>query len=253
MSIIKLGIARQNFLLAIICCHHRAKHTDVIREYWVPDVKDKFDYKFFYGSGTHDPIKSDEVIMSGDDAYRGLASKIRNTCIWALEHGYDGLVKVDDDTAWIANRIAKAVKNDWSKYDYIGRRNGPTDKYHTCNYARGGTGYYLSKRAMQILADAPEPNPDDPKDFAEDSFVGRHMIEAGIECGNDERLRCADFSGPNRGPRPQGSTTWKRDCPTLQNDVIAVCEFLGPEMRGPYEEWTNSCEQHKSIMERIRV
>jgi hypothetical protein len=242
------------FLLAIICCHHRAKHTDAIRQCWVPDIKGQFDYRFFYGAGSHEPLLSDEVVLGGDDAYRGLACKVQAAVKWALENGYDGFFKVDDDTAWIADRLANAVKKDWANHDYVGRINAKTDRYHECTYGRGGVGYYLSKRAMEHIAAQPTPDPEIPRDYAEDSFIGSRLEEGGFVAVNDNRLRCAAGSGPNRTPRPNGFTGWKADCPVKSNDFITTCEFLGSEMiQGPHREWLMSIDSHSAVMGRLRL
>jgi hypothetical protein len=237
-----------------VCCHHRAHHTDAIRDCWVPLIKNQFDYKFFYGAGTHEPIKADEVILEGPDNYRGLAEKVQKIIQWSLENGYEGFVKVDDDTSWIADRLVHAVEKDWANHDYVGRINGKTDRYHECTYGRGGVGYYLSKKAMEYIAAQPTPNPDIPRDYAEDSFIGSRLEEGGFIAVNDNRLRCAAGSGPNRTPRPNGFTGWKADCPTGHNDFITTCEFLGDEMRNmPHREWLISNDNHSSIMGRLRL
>lgn len=244
---------KKKLLLAVICCHHRAHHTNAIREYWASEVKNKFGYKFFYGRGAHEPLQADEVVLDTDDAYKGLAEKVQASVQWALANGYDAYFKIDDDGAWIADRIYKAVNKDWFEYDYVGRVNGKTDRYHESTYCRGGTGYYLSKQAMEYIANQPKPNPEIARDYAEDSFIGSRLEEGGFKAVNDDRLRCADFSGPNRGPRPMNSTSWKRDCPTQSNDIITTCEFLGPEMRGVYDEWIKSREKYFELMSKIRV
>lgn len=244
---------KKKLLLAVICCHHRAHHTNAIREYWVPDIGNKFDYRFFYGRGSHEPIQADEVILDTDDAYKGLAEKVQAAIQWALANGYEAFFKIDDDGAWIADRIFKAVNKDWVDHDYVGRVNGKTDRYHECTYARGGTGYYLSKAAMEYIAAQPTPNPDVERDYAEDSFIGSRMEEGGFVAVNDDRLRCADFSGPNRSPRPQGSVTWKRDVPTQHNNIITSCEFLGSEMTAVHEEWAESRDKYNSLVSRLKV
>ena len=253
MKTTESGTKKDRLLLAIICCHHRAWATDTIREFWVPDIKDRFDYKFFYGAGSHGVLKDDEVILGGDDAYRGLAPKVQAAIKWTLATGYEKFFKIDDDGVWIANRLIKAVEKDWVSHDYVGRMNGHTDRYHECTYARGGTGYYLSKPAMEYIATRPIPDPTNPKDYAEDSFIGRHLEEGGFVGVNDGRLRCASGSGPNRSPRPNGFQGWKTDCPTMHNDVITVCEFLGSEQRPVYEEWVKTREKFEGLMGRLRI
>jgi hypothetical protein len=175
---------------------------------------------------------------------------VQEVARYALLQGYDGVFKVDDDTYVRPERF---LESGFMQYDYVGRLLGPTDEYHRTRYARGGTGYYMSRRVMQVLADAPTPNPDIPRDYAEDSWVGRITLEAGIECVNDDRLRCAEMSGPNRQPRPRGFQGWKKDCPTKFNKYITVCEFLGEEMRPVHAEWVASNDKHSFIMGRLRI
>jgi hypothetical protein len=240
---------KPKLLIAILACNFRAHHLQACRETWIPDVKARCDYKFFFGRGDH-VAQPDEVILDCDDAYRGLACKVQEVCKWALARGYEYVFKVDDDTYVRPERV---MHSGFEKYDYVGRLTGPTDEYHKVRYARGGTGYYLSRKVMQVLADAPKPNPDIPKDYAEDSWVGRITLEAGFECIDDPRLRCADFSGPNRGPRPNNSVTWKKDCPTMHNDFITTCEFLGAEMYPVHKEWLATCDAHSDLMGRLRI
>lgn len=247
-----IGGEKQKFLLAILACHHRAAHLQAIRDCWVPYIAGRFEYRFFFGRGNHANPQADEIILETDDHYRGLASKVQSACRWALHQGFKEFVKVDDDTVWIAPRLSKAVR-EWSRHDWVGVKLGPTDVYHGQEYARGGPGYYLNTRAMQVLACAHTPNPDIPSEYAEDSFVGKVLTQAGIKLIHDNRLRCADFSGPGRGPRPVGSTTWQKDCPALGNNYITTCEFLGLEMFGPHKLWIDSCTKQRELMGRLRI
>lgn len=237
-------------LIAVLACHHRAGHLSACRETWVPDAKGLCDVKFFFGRGSHADPKDDEVILDCDDAYRGLACKVQEVARWALAHDYDFVMKVDDDTYVRPERV---MSSGFEYHDYVGRLLGPTDHYHQTRYARGGTGYFMSRAVMKVLADAPKPNPDIPRDYAEDSWVGRITLEAGFPCINDDRLRCAEGSGPNRTPRPNGFQGWKKDCPRQHNDFITVCEFLGEEMRQVHKEWVASMDKHSYLMGRLRI
>jgi hypothetical protein len=249
----RLLTSNPKLLVGILACHHRAPHLQACRDTWIAEVKNQFDYKFFFGRGSHD-IQFDEIFLESDDAYRGLACKVRAAIIWALENNYDSFFKLDDDTYTIPERLLKAVNDDWGAYDFVGRKCGPTDRYHEHAYARGGTGYYLSRRAMEVIAKSAIPNPDIASEYAEDSFIGLRLKEAGIECTNDDRLRCAAGSGPNRTPRPNGFNGWKADCPTKFNNYITVCEFLGSEMiSGPHREWVVSNDAHSTVMGRLRL
>ena len=240
---------RNDVLLAIICCHHRRFATDVIRSTWLKDIECQCDYRFFFGrggSGNHQP---DEIVLDCDDAYRGLACKVWRICQYAQAHGYKYVFKVDDDTYTRPERVVRAG---YEGKEYVGARCGPTDKYHEHPYARGGTGYWLGPKAIAALAAAPVPNPDIPSEYAEDSWVGKTTAAAGIACENDNtRLRCADFSGPGRGPRPNGYVGWKKDVPTRHNNFITSCEFLGTEMLAVHEEWVKSCDKLNALMSKL--
>jgi hypothetical protein len=245
-----LGVKKPRLLIAVLACHHRAGHLQACRETWVPDTTHQCDYKFFYGRGSHGDVQPDEVVLDCDDHYRGLACKVQETARWALANDYEYLFKVDDDTYVRPERV---MSSGFEKADFVGRRLGATDMYHQHAYARGGTGYYLSKKSMQTLTAAPKPNPDIPSEYAEDSWVGKTLLQAGIECTNDDRLRCAAMSGPGRGPRPNGFNGWKEDCPTKYNNFITVCEFLGAEMYPVHQEWVNSLARHKDLMGKLRI
>jgi hypothetical protein len=175
---------------------------------------------------------------------------VQEVCRWALNQGFEGLWKVDDDTYVRPERILRV---DVDGKDYIGNINGATDIYHLGRYARGGVGYFLSRKSMAHLASQPKPNPDIPKDYAEDSWVGRHLTEGGFVVVQEGRLRCAAGSGPNRSPRPSSFQAWKVDCPTMYNDHITTCEFLGDEMREVHREWLRSKGNFDSLMDRLRI
>ncbi len=236
-------------LLAIVCCHHRAGACQVIRETYLADAK--IDYKFFFGRGSHANIQPDEVILDCDDAYKGLACKVWRISQYALENGYECVFKVDDDTYVRPERLNRSG---YYGKEYVGMLLGATDKYHMNEYARGGTGYWLGQSALAALSSAAVPNPDIPSEYAEDSWVGKTLKNAGIKCVDDSaRLRCADFSGPGRGPRPNGSTAWKRDIPVMGNNYITMCEVLGEEMRETHNEWVKSLSKFNNLMGRIKI
>lgn len=241
---------KSNLLIGVLACHHRAPHLQAIRETWAPETSGICDYKFFFGNGNHEPKFEDEIMLDCDDAYKGLACKVQRAVQWALTQGYDWFFKVDDDTYVRPERV---MLSGFERADFLGYRLGPTDRYHEHAYARGGCGYYLSQRAMNILAAAATPDPSIPSEYAEDSWVGKTLLAAGIECTDEQRLRVADMSGPGRGPRPKNSVTWKRDCPAQHNKYITVCEFLGSEMYPVHENWKTSRYAHNDLMERLRI
>lgn len=244
-----LTLTKSKLLIAVLACHHRAPHLQAIRETWVRDIKGRCEYRFFFGRGTHANPQADEVTLDCDDAYRGLACKVQEACRWALHHGFEILFKVDDDTYVRPERL---LMSGFDKHDWVGRVNAATDHYHQHPYTRGGVGYSLSRLAMQALANAPKPNPEIPSEYAEDSWVGKTLLGK-FKPVHDERLRCAEMSGPGRKPRPQGFEAWKKDAPSQGNNFITTCEFLGSEMYPVHQHWLDSRRQHADLMSKLRV
>lgn len=121
------------------------------------------DVKFFYGQTTtnREPL-DDEVFLQVHDDYRHLPDKTVAIVKWAREQDYDYVLKCDDDTyVWI-DRLLQELNE---PFDYAGYLHG--------NVCSGGTGYWLSRRAM----DAVQSNPDC---WAEDVWVAKCMKYAGI-------------------------------------------------------------------------
>ena len=85
-------------LIAVVSAHHRIHWRDCIRDTWLPLVPvTQADVKFFMGRGDS-LLKNDEVTLNCDDSYLGLPEKVREIARWALSHGYDYMLKCDDDT-----------------------------------------------------------------------------------------------------------------------------------------------------------
>lgn len=139
---------------------------DAIRETWAKDVevfKDFVTIKFFYGEpqgGFPRAPLSDEVFLSGvPDDYAGLPLKTVAICQWADREGFDWLYKGDDDTAVYVDRLIRELME--NRHDYMG--------YCQAATCAGGPGYFLSKRALRLVATQGQ-NPDH---WAEDVWVGK--------------------------------------------------------------------------------
>ncbi|MFO0967978.1 MAG: class I SAM-dependent methyltransferase [Gemmataceae bacterium] len=88
------------------------------------------------------------------DDYRALLFKIHHWLRWALEQGFDGAFKCDDDTFVHADRL---VRFDPDGADYVG-----VDPLHEDQpvFASGGAGYWLSRRAMEAVVRFGDAHPD---------------------------------------------------------------------------------------------
>jgi hypothetical protein len=157
-------------LIAIFTCS-RPKYQErlqTLRDTWIPLAAPYHDIRFFDGARLGVP-----------DDYWSLPQKTKALCKYAIQHGYDYLLKVDDDTYVHPDKLAIPSA------DYAGIRikandlgfppnfaNKPKGTY-PFDYASGGA-YWLSRRAMEVVAEA------EIDDWAEDRWVGQNLAKHGI-------------------------------------------------------------------------
>jgi hypothetical protein len=159
-------------LIAILSCRQHADFQQAQRDTWVKDVPSDIDVRYFVG---HPDIVSDEVFL-GEDAirpesglklYPTLPAKTKLLCKWALDAGYDYVFKTDTDT--LVN-VENLLVSGFANSDYSGGYNYE----ETGDFASGGAGYWLSRRAMQNIVDSAVVS------WAEDLFVSLALREKGI-------------------------------------------------------------------------
>ena len=120
-------------------------------------------------------LRGDELWLPCPDDYASLPQKTHLFCRWALENAeFEYIFKCDDDTYVCLERLLAVP----SGLDYCGWKLGKR------NYASGGAGYLLSRRAAEIVARdvVEETGP-------EDRLVGQHLHRAGIALVHDPRFR----------------------------------------------------------------
>lgn len=163
------------------CQRDRAFHQ-AIRETWGRALPSWATLRFFMGGDTT-TAKPDEVElgMFCPDDYRGLPYKTRAILSWfSLPEGASHIYLCDNDTF-----LGSGFFNlNFEPYDYAGRFNywpsgakmGTTFRYNDgqgnvhdpCHaWASGGFGYFLSRKAAQIVAE------NEPTSWAEDLWVGQ--------------------------------------------------------------------------------
>lgn len=168
-------------LLAILTCHRFNYRIDDLTQDWlkgkrcldqqarVNTQRKTFlsqipcDHKFFYGRGQHRAPLSDEVFLDCGDNYTDNFSKMQAICRYALAHGYDFLLRLDDDTCVYPDRL---LRLDWRDHDYSGADKG--------SFHPGGC-LFLSRRAMQIIVAGRAIS------YADDLSIGHILSEAGIK------------------------------------------------------------------------
>lgn len=147
-------------------------HVQACRETWVEDFRlfKNVDVRFFYGKPAEgfprQPLP-DEVFLDVPDGYGGLPQKTVGLCKWATERDYEFIYKCDDDTAVYAERLLVEMME--NAFDYAG--------YLHANVCSGGPGYFLSRRAAEIVATYGKNNGDV---WAEDVWVSRVLARHGI-------------------------------------------------------------------------
>jgi hypothetical protein len=189
--------AHRNVLIAIVTCDQPkyAERLATQRRTWVPTAE----------AAGYDVIAFNGEKLGVPDDYLSLPLKTKALCRWALTRGYGSLLKTDDDCYINIPILSLAVPVE----DYAGLflpRNDcgsvamgipplppGTTKY---DYASGGA-YWLSRRAIEIVADAPFYG-----DWAEDRWVGQVLGGAGIRLKALPGYIIPPFLDPHRNQVP---------------------------------------------------
>ena len=110
--------------------------------------------------------------------------RMKGMCRYALDHGYDYLFRVDSD-AYV--RVPALLRSDFQNHDYMGwclHYTGPMARNRT---AHGGAGFFLSRRAMELVVDAPHFPHSDGYHWG-DIYTGQLLFDHGIGCFADRRF-----------------------------------------------------------------
>jgi hypothetical protein len=95
--------------------------------------------------------------------------------------------------------------------------------------------YWLSRRAMKVIANADKPDME-----AEDRWCSKTLLKAGIEPKHDDRyvLTSGRWAGTNKTPR-------------IGNHLIAAAEYPG-NMITPHNLWLESVDKVNRYKSKIR-
>lgn len=203
-------------LIAIISCKRDKDKNKAQRETWVKDVEG-MDAMFFFGGDT-DIQYENEVLLPVKDDYANLSLKVNMALQWALDHGYQTIVKVDSDVYVRPERLALAIRH---KPDYSGRLRGPSGNW-AHPYASGFT-YVLSAKAAKARIELA-----DLSDDAEDRATGNAMAKAKIQCKADYRYVVSSS---------KRNSISGREGPRVGNDHICAAEFDAEGLHNMHHEW----------------
>lgn len=156
-----------------------------IRETWAP-LNGEVETILIEGGAQGTSLSTQGILrLPCDDGYRSLIQKMQGFCRWILRRRvFQWLLKCDDDTYVAMDRLKLLL--DTATADYIGRDFG--------GFASGGAGYLLSRKAVEIVAAAPDVPAGEPEDVA----ISQILKTAGIFLHN-----CNQFEADKSGPWPE--------------------------------------------------
>jgi len=115
-------------------------------------------------------LKPDEIFLHTPDDFKHNFYKTKGSTRWADEREFDFIFQCTSDTYIDIDRL---MASGFENYDYVGYPEG-------C-YARGGNGYWRSRKAYRLIVDAPATL------WAEDWAVGTILTNNGILLHPDKR------------------------------------------------------------------
>lgn len=220
-------------LIAISSCWDFEKNANnaALRDTWLRDIKHfpGLDYKFFlgYGQGAESAVLPDDCVFLPDvnDGYGFLTYKTQASLRWAHAEGFDFVFRCFPDTYV---RVDRLMACPFPEFDYYGdfrseeggRTNGGTGKrmptlQRAQNYASGGAGYWLSRKAFSLLLNEPVLGiwRDDITPYAEDLWVGNRLGVAHEELRYFDDTRFCNH-GSHFWPKPNNQlVTTHMSCP----------------------------------------
>jgi hypothetical protein len=163
-------------LIGILTCKRDREYEQLIRDTWLRRCS--VDYGFFLGQERTPAKATDEVILNCPDG-RGIRDAVPKTKAliqYAWDNNYDYLFKCDIDTYV---HVPRLLSSGFEKYDWSGY-----------GQPYGGSGYWLSRKAMQPLLDK------EIISECEDWWVAEHLIAAGFTPHQDARYHSKTRLGP---------------------------------------------------------
>ena len=213
-------------LIGVFSCQAYGQRRDRCATSWMAEAHDRcIDILFIVGGERSGAprVENRTLYLPCSDEYESLPEKVCQFCRWALDsREFDYLFKCDDDTYVRLDRLIQVVPN---SHDYVG-----AEWTAGVNYASGGAGYLLSRRAAEVVADRLVDRPVG----AEDVLVGECLRAAGIDLYRDNRF--IPFGNEVLRPQPGNDLITTHGCDQpwkshrvefLQETPIVTCRPLG--------------------------
>ncbi len=204
-------------LIAILSCHRYNERRNAQRETWITDVllSCAADYRYFLGrteqlkNGPHPT--ADQVFLDVADDYGSLPLKTLAMLAWAYQRGYEYVFKCDDDTYC---RVDRLLASGFENHDYSGfQKMSPYYGKPGVEFAQGGAGYWLSRRAIATVLQEEESKRPAAITLLlcggpEDVNVARILKAAHVPLFDDRRYR----PGVELAPRPDNDSITAHKC-----------------------------------------
>jgi hypothetical protein len=215
--------------IAVKSCYRDQKDGfhQVIRETWGKRLPGTV--QFFvgvYGWPARNAMGYDEVGLACPDDYDSLPFKTKAICNWFVHYTTcSHIFLCDTDTFIIPSKLLTCGYENYDLLGYIQRpftdvfrytavgREGRTEIQEYCRpWPSGGLGYFLSRRAAQLVADSK------PTSWAEDLWIGQ-LLSPRIAAGEMTGLDHKNFAGviswhfpqARYGKRYDPSTNWMQE------------------------------------------
>ena len=203
-------------LLAVETCAKYHSRRVAQRRTWLKHLPDGLDWKYFVGKTEQLVNEPDIVRLYCGDGYNDLIQKTRMVIRWAVQGGYDYLFKTDDDTYVDATKL---LASGFEQHDYVGWSRQRT-------YAQGGSGYWLSRKAMLKITHDTDPT---PETLAEDQHIGAVLARHEIYPVHDGRYLV--------GPSPKWDGWPTR---SARNDIITLHKLMPLTMDEAHAHWLST-------------
>jgi len=132
-------------LIAVSSCSRYEDNHQSMRDTWLPEASRLgMNYRFFVENGGIS--KADTIVTENEDW--AMTCRLKAKLRWAHQQGYDYVFSCFPDTYARPDRL---LTSGFDKFDYFGsvfKHSSPGATY----YCHGGAGYFLSRKAMEIVA-----------------------------------------------------------------------------------------------------
>lgn len=206
-------------LIGIAGCHKNLARANNQRATWVKDVTDQ-DVRFFAGRPhpNRTPLP-DEVWLDCPDSYSERKQKVKAIVRWALDHGYDRLVKIDDDTYVRPERLTSLGEIDYGGFPIRQKFFWGGEFLYERDTVLGAF-YVLSRKAMGVLL-----GPDlHPEVLFEDCWCSMQLIDNGIPLVDLRPRLGYEMYDSVRPPKDFPH----QEQPLASNQVVASWEYRAP-------------------------